>query len=279
MTLRSALLRILKIQLDPGGSLVKIICVKILLELGVRSNSKIYVSIRKLFHIFSKPPVITKTFSSFGEDRVLEKYLPESDGRYLDVGAGDPKYGSNTYFLYQRGWSGISIDPLKKNLRRHKYKRRRDQQILACVVSNDSQVATKFYEYIADEFSTDSLAQVIRLAQSGIEYKDSYEVPSLRLKQLELKVNPSEPFLFDLDIEGNELGVLLSNDWDSFLPRVISVEEWASPINQKSVIRELLESHGYFLVSRCFITSIYVHGKYLREVASQDSARSSWFTS
>ena len=137
----------------------------------------------------------------------------------------------------------------------------------------------RFYEYIADEFSTDSSERVQKLELSDIYFDDTYVVPTIRVTQLGLRANPLEAFLLDIDIEGNEFEVLSSNDWSTFKPRVISVEEWESPINTKSIIRKLLESHDYILVSRCFITSIYVHSLYLKNSANADSARSGWFAS
>lgn len=279
MKFRQFSLRRLGLIQDPGGSLIKVITVEYLSRLGIAKNSKTYVSIRKLFHVISRPPVNTRSFSIFGEDKVLRNYLPESSGHYLDIGAGHPKYGSNTYFLYQRGWSGVSIEPLNKNFRKHRRKRKRDRHIQACIASNLSQESVRFYEYIADEFSTDSLERVQKLELSDIYFDESYDVPTIRITQLGLRVNPLEAFLLDIDIEGNEFEVLSSNDWSAFKPRVISVEEWESPINTKSTIRKLLESQDYILVSRCFITSIYVHSLYLKKSANADSARSGWFAS
>ena len=279
MNFRRLSLRQLGLKQDPGGSLIKVITVESLSKIGITKNSKTYVTFRKLFHLVSRPPVNTRSFSIFGEDKVLRNYLPESNGQYLDIGAGHPKYGSNTYFLYQRGWSGVSIEPLNKNFRKHRRKRKRDRQIQACIVSDPSQESVRFYEYIADEFSTDSSERVQKLELSDIYFDDTYVVPTIRVTQLGLRANPLEAFLLDIDIEGNEFEVLSSNDWSTFKPRVISVEEWESPINTKSIIRKLLESHDYILVSRCFITSIYVHSLYLKNSANADSARSGWFAS
>lgn len=277
MNLRRTTLGKLGLKQDPGGSLSKIIAMWSFSKIGVTKNSKTYLLIRRIFHLVSRPPVNTSSFSIFGEDKVLRNYLPESDGSYLDIGAGHPKYGSNTYFLYKRGWSGVSIEPLIKNFQKHKRKRKRDRQIQACIVSDPSLEFVMFYKYIADEFSTDSLERVQRLELSEIYYDDVFFVPTMRIIQIGLRVNPLEAFLLDIDIEGNEFEVLASNDWETFKPRVISVEEWKSPLNTKSNIRELLEFHGYILVSRCFITSIYVHSLYLNEISNADLARSAWF--
>ena len=54
-------------------------------------------------------------FGQTAEDAILKIYLPEKKGFYLDIGAGRPIKGSNTYFLYIRGWAGVCIEPITVN--------------------------------------------------------------------------------------------------------------------------------------------------------------------
>lgn len=35
-------------------------------------------------------------------------------GRHIDIGAGHPTQGSNTYGLYLRGWRGLLVEPLAR---------------------------------------------------------------------------------------------------------------------------------------------------------------------
>ena len=55
------------------------------------------------------------TFASFsqnGEDVVLWRALRNiGTGRFVDVGANDPQVFSVSMGFYQRGWSGITIEP------------------------------------------------------------------------------------------------------------------------------------------------------------------------
>lgn len=276
--IRGKILKLLNLVHDPGGAITKILAVSILEKCGLEPSSSIYTTLRKTFHIFSKPPVNTRSYSIFGEDKVLKMYLPETRGLYLDIGAGDPKFGSNTYFLYQLGWKGVCVEPIKKNIKKHKKSRPRDIQTQACVVGPGASKSIEFYEYIAHEFSTDSQQRVKELRDSGIHHEDSYSVLAVELSELNQNARPMDPFLLDIDVEGNEYEILLGNDWVLFSPRVISIEEWTSPIYKEPLIRNLLESKGYRLVSRCFITSIYVHTDYLNDTASKNSVQSTWFT-
>src|ERR1043165_2166589 len=53
------------------------------------------------------------SYGQFGEDLFLTSLLgyEKTDGVYVDVGCFHPVDFSNTYIFYQRGWSGIAIDP------------------------------------------------------------------------------------------------------------------------------------------------------------------------
>src|ERR1700722_6821972 len=43
---------------------------------------------------------------------VLRALFPVNQtGFYIDIGAGHPRFGNDTFLLYQRGWRGINIEP------------------------------------------------------------------------------------------------------------------------------------------------------------------------
>jgi hypothetical protein len=57
------------------------------------------------------------SYSPYGEDKFVMGHLLARTGgdlslvRYLDIGAGDPVLGSNTYALYQQGARGVLVEP------------------------------------------------------------------------------------------------------------------------------------------------------------------------
>jgi FkbM family methyltransferase len=263
MNFRIYLIRKLGVKiLDGNSTFINNFAKFILKLLRVKRGSKIYNALRRLYRRTGKVNKIENSRSSFGEDRVLGKYLPEILGSYIDVGAGAPINGSNTYMFYERGWQGFTIDPISSLVNMHQKKRPRDTQILAAVTDNGKK-QIMFYEYLADDFSTTSLLSVENLKKLGTESQRQYFVSTITLSSLNHVCNPKLPTLLNIDVEGTELSVLEGNDWSICKPRVISVEEWISPIYKPTKIRILLEGNGYQLVSRCFLTSIYVHEEYL----------------
>jgi FkbM family methyltransferase len=261
---RASVLRTLGVHLDDSSSIPNHFFKRLLNVLGIKSSSKAFAILKKFYRKTGSHIRISKSYSFNGEDLILAKYLPELNGSYLDIGSGNATLGSNTFLFYKRGWSGITIDPLKRSLRTHQLKRKRDSQLLGVVTgSTDLNAKVIFYEYSADDYSTTSEGRYLELLKNGTKPINIREVNVIDLAQLNLSVEPSDPFLLDIDIEGDELAVLNSVNWTAFLPRVVAVEEWVSPIYVPTDIRLLLEEKGYVLASRAAITSIYVHENYL----------------
>ena len=135
----------------------------------------------------------------------------------------------------------------------------------------------EFHEYTADDFSTDSADRVQFLSNLGIKSVSTFKVDTLKLSSLVNPTGPLEPAFLDIDVEGNELSVLESNNWEIYLPRVVCIEEWKSPLYKDSPVRLFLEKKGYKIVSRAFITSIYVHSEYLSSRSEISHLNWQWF--
>src|SRR3712207_1823525 len=54
---------------------------------------------------------IPVSYSQNAEDIRLARVFTAERGFYVDVGAGDPTAGSLTKLFYDRGWSGINVEP------------------------------------------------------------------------------------------------------------------------------------------------------------------------
>jgi hypothetical protein len=57
-----------------------------------------------------------ESYSQFGEDLEIRKWLPENQGFYIEIGSGYPISGSNSFYFYRLGWKGVVIDPFLKNI-------------------------------------------------------------------------------------------------------------------------------------------------------------------
>jgi hypothetical protein len=74
------------------------------------------------------------SYAQNSEDVVLWRALRDLEtGFYVDVGAGDPKEDSVTYAFYERGWSGINIEPLDEYFGKLTQARPRDTNLKVAV--------------------------------------------------------------------------------------------------------------------------------------------------
>lgn len=276
MSLKSQVHKLFGSESIDGSSIPNLAIKRLLKAFRVGPGDTVFEFIRTLYRSNSKVTVSEKFYSTFGEDRILACYLPELTGKYIDVGSGNPKNGSNTYLFYRRGWAGITIDPIRTVWELQKKKRPRDSQIIACI-SNSSEKQVEFHEYTADDFSTDSADRVRFLSNLGINSVSTFKMDTLKLRSLVHPTGPLEPAFLDIDVEGNELSVLESNNWEIYLPRAVCIEEWKSPLYKDSPVKLFLEKKGYKLVSRAFITSIYVHSEYLSSKTEMRHLNAQWF--
>ena len=127
--------------------------------------------------------VNAETFVSYGqngEDVVLMRALGHlSTGRYVEVGANDPTIYSITRGFYDRGWSGITIEPMHDFAERHRSERPRDILIEAAI-SADPSGSVVLHQIAETGLSTliDSVGEVHR--ESGWSVTD-VTVPARRL--------------------------------------------------------------------------------------------------
>lgn len=69
----------------------------------------------RLFNaVYNHAKPVKKTYSSHGEDLVIQEILQSYDLKgsiYVDVGANHPAVLSNSYLLYRKGFHGIVVEP------------------------------------------------------------------------------------------------------------------------------------------------------------------------
>ena len=197
-----------------------------------------------------------KTYSQCGEDSVLQFLITGEPGIYIDIGSGHPVSGSNTYLLYEQGWQGIVVDPIRSNIEESKRLRPRDTSIQAACGSKNNDPVT-FYEFEVYEYSTTSPERVSELQQMGHSLKATYSVPSVTISHL-LPPNPIGSIsVLCVDVEGQELSVLQGNDWARFRPQFIVIEEWEPPLIKQTEISRFLADRGYELCAIAGVSSFY----------------------
>jgi FkbM family methyltransferase len=221
------------------------------------SNLNFYrFAIRNVQFRYSAPHV----YGQAAEDFLLKWWLPEKSGTFIDIGAGEPMRGSNTYAFYKLGWKGILVEPISENCKLLAYLRPRDQVLQLLVGNQNSHV--DFYEFDPYQCSTTVLSVAEDLLHKSVRLKSVSRVLILPMSDFAPEMDPLEPTLLSIDVEGADLEVLESNDWSRTRPRVICVEELPDSMVD-GAIEKLLAKQNYKRVTYTGLSSIYVEQNYL----------------
>lgn len=157
------------------------------------------------------------------EDVMLARAFPGAEGFYVDVGANDPDIDNVTRVFYERGWSGINIEPLSANMQALRKKRTRDINLEIAVGEQDGSIT--FYEIGKwHGYSTTDPAVVEQHRRDGLEVIER-EVPLRKLSDVldEHAKGKAIDFL-KIDVEGTELSVLRGLDLRRHRPKIILLE-------------------------------------------------------
>lgn len=202
------------------------------------------------------------TYAQNFEDVLLERcFQGVSRGLYIDVGAWDPIRDSVTKHFYDKGWTGINIEPHPVQFSLIESARPRDINLNVALGESDGEMP--FYEASESGLSTASQEQVSRLST---EHGISFSQISVRVTTLtsvcEQYVGARQIDFLKVDVEGYERQVLQGNDWTRWRPRVVVVEATMpySTVPSWGAWEEILLSRGYIFaqfdgLNRYFVRS------------------------
>ncbi len=196
-----------------------------------------------------------RSYAQDGEDVVFLSFyegVKRYKGFYVDVGAHHPVRFSNTLALYRRGWRGINIDPTPGSMRPFRWLRPRDIN-LEIAIGEHSGTAT-FYCFNEPALNSFDPATVeVHLKNPRYYLRRTIEVPVEPLASILNRYLPPQQTidLLSIDVEGMDLQVLQSNDWQRHTPRFVLVEEVDFLIerHEESAIYNFLKAQGYRLVA------------------------------
>jgi len=197
-----------------------------------------------------------RSYGQFGEDAMLQALLTSTAGFYIDIGSGHPILGSNTYALYELGWRGILVDPVRANVELSQRIRPGDISIHAAIGLNDSEVID-FIEFDPYQYSTTSESRATEVSALGHKIVARYAVKILPLQRILPREIPTGPTVMSIDVEGEEMGVLLTNDWEKFRPDFLLIEDLSPPIQRSTSVSEFLSSRNYELIGIAGVTGLY----------------------
>lgn len=180
------------------------------------------------------------------EDVMLERvFKQQATGFYIDIGVWDATSDSVTKHFYDKGWSGINVEPLADNFQRIAAARPRDINLNRAASSHPGPLV---FHHVRDTgLSSSRTDYADRHAGMGFDVSE-ITVPTKTLKDIcaEHAAANDVDFL-KIDIEGAEADVINSGDWDNHRPCIAVAEATlpSSPIESFSDWEPVLLEHGY----------------------------------
>lgn len=182
-------------------------------------------------------------------DRKLADYLPQQGGVFVEAGAYDGYWGSNTYWFERfRGWTGALIEPLPELAALARKERPRSNVFQCALVppDYDQTHVTMRYGGLLSVMVDHGGGQEQELAQLGARmlHRETYElqVPARPLSDVLDEAGLTDIDLMTLDVEGFEASVLRGLDLSKHRPRFLLVEMLHED-TERSKIELLLSEH------------------------------------
>ena len=164
-----------------------------------------------------------KSYSMDGEDLAIIKYVENKrDGFYVDVGAHHPIQRNNTHLLFKKDWEGINIDINEFSIDLFNYLRPKDLNLQTAVSDKDGEITFYFQKDFSQLNTTDK-----DIAKKHFENNFKEKIVKCRTIQNILensKYNNKKIDFLNIDVEGAEMKVLNTLNFDIYNPTVICIE-------------------------------------------------------
>ncbi len=192
-------------------------------------------------------------YSQCGEDDIILKIFGDYVGRFLDIGAHDGRYLSNTLALIERGWSGVMVEANPRTFARlvDNHGKNPKLTLVNAAIGLDWEL-TKFWPATKDDgLSTTEEDQRIRREAEGW-FTEPYYVAMVPIDdEAFLNVVGIGVDFVSIDTEGTSPCLLSA--LPGIRPRVVCVEHDGKMIQ----CREWAQENGYRLVHENSINLIF----------------------
>lgn len=205
------------------------------------------------------------SYSQCGEDLIIEfvfQALNIARPSYLDIGAHHPVYLSNTYLFYRKGSSGVCIEPDPSLCRKIRRKRGRDT-CLNIGTGVSAQSEAEFYLMTTRTLNTFCREEAERYQSYGSQkIEQVVRIPLLPINDVIMDNFPSCPDFVSLDVEGLDLEILKTFDFDRYRPQVFCIETltYTEDKTEKKLVEiiDFMTGKGYLNYADTYINTIFV---------------------
>ena len=185
------------------------------------------------------------------EDLKRAFFADTERGFFVEVGANDPRWISQTFAMEQRGWTGVLVEPqpdLADALRRE-----RSAKVFAVACSSRAAAGSWLTLHLAGPQS--SFDQ--KLNSGEVKPHGTISVPVTTLDDILIEAGASTIDFVSIDVEGHELQVLDGFSLERWRPRLLVIEDLLTHTR----LHRHLTGRGYRWIRRTGIDNWYVPAK------------------
>jgi FkbM family methyltransferase len=205
------------------------------------------------------------SYSQCGEDLLIQYVFNLrniSNPSYLDIGANDPFFLSNTAYFYEKGCRGINIEANPEFI--NSFKKSRPEDLNLNIGIGAKETVLDFY-VISDptlsSFSKEECAKFIQNGKYQLIKTIKVKVTTIQ-KILDKYNNGIFPDFLTIDVEGMDYEILQTIDYLKNAPKVICVEaaDYSSigAGKRRTELIDFLVSKGYYDYANTNLNAIMV---------------------
>ncbi len=211
----------------------------------------------QFFRANSQKAQYNRFHSQFGEDRYIYENLElPPQGVFVDVGAGHPSYLSNTYFFEKNGWKGVCIDADPTQYELLKNERAKVEWAAISPEEGEIEFSQSYFPTYSSTVSQEEYNSILK-----VPFKGTIKVPAFRLETILEKYKIKKIDLLDIDVEGTEIEVWQTLDYEKHKPEVVILEYQTFGLADNSEkIQDFFSTLPYKLVHKTCTNFIFLHG-------------------
>ncbi len=228
-------------------------------------NYKIFQFLRKalILELLSLQKQVS--YAQCGEDLIVDfvaRALNLKSLTYLDIGTNHPRAINNTYFFYQKGCSGVCIEPDPGLCKKIKRSRPRDT-VYNAGIGIDDRTYAEFYLMTESTLNTFSRPEAERFSTFGHQKIESIlQVPLLKINKVIQDHFGTCPHFISIDTEGWDLDILRTLNFQEYRPVIFCIETLTYDENKKEQklkdVIKFMQDKNYMVYADTYINTIFV---------------------
>ena len=202
-------------------------------------------------------------------DLYIKYFGYPSKGYFVEVGAYDGEFVSNTSCLADHGWQGLYVEPIYDHYLKCLDRHDKNDVIVANVAIGLEEGETTIY--YGDTLTTLDKDQVKRYSEMDVFQHISFSTTvcdQMRLDTLMEKLeSPKEFDVLVVDVEGKEAEVFETFELDEWKPKMLIIEledehpsfqKYEDLVNRIKDLRQYIHNKGYIEIFKDHINTVFI---------------------